>query len=57
MHGGFKTLVNPGTPVNEIDVEGTRVERDAQRLRLVARQQLAERFACAQAQQARPEAR
>lgn len=28
MRGGFRTLVNPPTPVSEIDVEGTREERE-----------------------------
>lgn len=28
MHGGFRILVNPPTMVHDIDVEGTRAERE-----------------------------
>jgi hypothetical protein len=27
MHGGFRRLIHPGTPANEIDVEGTKKQR------------------------------
>jgi len=27
MRGGFRRLIHPGTPVNQNDSEGTRVER------------------------------
>jgi len=27
MHGGFRPLVNPGTPAHLVDIEGTKQER------------------------------
>jgi hypothetical protein len=43
MEGGFRTMVNPPTPVDEIDLDDTREIREIVRELFVARQeQLAE---------------
>lgn len=40
MRGGLRRLVNPGTPAQEIDVDGTREARQALREQLRKRQVL-----------------
>jgi hypothetical protein len=45
VRGGFRPLVNPGTPVSEIDIEGTREYRKEVRRQLVLREHLQDVFA------------